>query len=78
MAAGRRARPYTAGRVADRGGGSPARSTPCPTRSWLPRTASSSPGSATGTLIRSEDRGESWDPISAEAERVLALEAVAA
>jgi photosystem II stability/assembly factor-like uncharacterized protein len=35
-------------------------------------------GLGDGTLIRSEDRGESWDPISAEAERVLALEAVAA
>jgi len=35
-------------------------------------------GLGDGTLIRSEDRGESWAPISAEAERVLALEAVAA
>ena len=35
-------------------------------------------GLGDGALIRSEDRGESWNPISAEAERVLALEAVAA
>jgi photosystem II stability/assembly factor-like uncharacterized protein len=35
-------------------------------------------GLGDGTLMRSDDRGESWEPISAAAERVLALEAVAA
>jgi photosystem II stability/assembly factor-like uncharacterized protein len=33
-------------------------------------------GLADGTLVASDNRGESWERLPAEAERVLALEAV--